>query len=72
MHFLVSQADFFAGRVRREAGGRPEAQVDRAFRLAFGRPAGPAERRAALDLVGRRGLSALCRALLNANEFLYY
>ena len=70
--FVIQQADFFARRVRQEAGDHPGAQVDRAFQLAFGRPAGATEQRAALELVEKHGLPALCRALLNANEFLYY
>jgi hypothetical protein len=70
--FVVRQADLFAGRVLREAGDGVEAQVGRAFRLAFGRPPRGDEAGAARALVERRGLAALCRALLNANEFLYY
>src|SRR5204863_8297510 len=35
--FAVQQADFFAERVKREAGEARGAQVARAFRLAFGR-----------------------------------
>lgn len=70
--FLVQQAGFFAQRVEKEAGPRPDAQVDRAFRLAFGRSPRAEEREAALALRKEEGLPALCRALLNANEFLYY
>ncbi len=70
--FIQQQAGFFAERVRREAGEKPAAQADRAFRLAFGRSPRPAERQAALSLMRSDGLTALCRALLNANEFLYY
>jgi hypothetical protein len=70
--FLVQQARFFADRVRRETGARPDEQVDRAFRLAFGRSPAAAEQRAAMRLLMKSGLPALCRALLNANEFLYY
>jgi mono/diheme cytochrome c family protein len=70
--FVVRQAGLFADRVKREAGERPEDQVLRAFRLAFGRPPTEKEQKAAAVLVERQGLAALCRALLNANEFLYY
>jgi hypothetical protein len=45
--------------------------VDRAFALAFQRPPGESERQAAVALVNEQGLFALCRALLNANEFAY-
>ena len=51
---------------------KPEAQAARAFLLAFGRAPRPAEAAAAQALVRKYGLVALCRALMNANEFLYY
>jgi hypothetical protein len=70
--FPVRQAGYFAERVREEAGDKAGPQVERAFRLAFGRLPAEDERSAAVALVRRRGLAALCRALLNANEFLYY
>jgi hypothetical protein len=69
--FVLRQADLFAGRLRREAGGDPARQVGLAFRLAFGRPPGAGEQAGAVELVRRHGLPALCRALYNANEFLY-
>lgn len=70
--FITQQAGFFAERVTREAGPTPAAQVERAFRIAFGRVPTPAEAKAASGLVAAQDLTALCRALLNANEFLYY
>jgi hypothetical protein len=70
--FMTQQAGFFAARVQAETGRDPATQVDTAFRLAFGRKPMGAERQAALRLVKAQGLAALCRALLNANEFLYY
>jgi uncharacterized protein DUF1553 len=70
--FMVQQAGFFAARVNKASGPELRAQVDRAFRLAFGRSPRAAEQVAALELVRKRGLTTLCRALLNANEFLYY
>ncbi|HLK59823.1 MAG TPA: DUF1553 domain-containing protein [Chthonomonadaceae bacterium] len=70
--FIVQQAIFFAERVRSEAGVQPAAQVDHAFLLAFGRSPDTKERAAALKLLADRDLGTLCRALLNANEFLYY
>jgi hypothetical protein len=45
--------------------------VNRAFQLAFGRDPSDAERSAATKLIAEHGLPALCRALLNANEFVY-
>jgi hypothetical protein len=69
--FVVQQAEFFAERVRKEAGEGPAAQVNRAFGLAFGRTPEETERAAGVQLVRHHGLPALCRALFNANEFVY-
>jgi hypothetical protein len=69
--FVIEQAERLAERLRREAGADPARQVDRAFLLAFGRPAESGERAAAAALVERHGLAAFCRALFNANEFIY-
>lgn len=68
--FLLEQAERFATRVASEAGAAPEAQVDRAFALAFGRPPVATERAAAITLVESHGLPILCRSLYNASEFL--
>jgi mono/diheme cytochrome c family protein len=71
--FMTQQADFFAERVLSETkNGDTAPQVQHAFRLAFGRPPTIAEARGAVGLVRSHGLNSLCRALLNANEFLYY
>ena len=70
--FINQQAGFLAERIRKDAGEAPAAQVNRGFRLAFGRAPSAAEGAAGLELVRKHGLGALCRALLNANEFLYY
>lgn len=70
--FMNQQAGFLAERVRKEAGDTPQAQVNRGFRLAFGRSPNAQEGAAGVELVRKHGLEALCRALLNANEFLYY
>jgi hypothetical protein len=69
--FVVQQSELFAKRVNAEAGDDVERQVGRAFRLAFGRDADAEETAAAKQLVEQHGLTALCRALFNANEFLY-
>jgi hypothetical protein len=45
--FIITQAGYFAERVRREAGSDPRAQAACAWRLAFGRePTGPEIREA--------------------------
>jgi hypothetical protein len=69
--FMMQQADLLAQRLRREAGDDTAAQVSRAFMLAFGREPDDAERAAALKLIEAHGVEAFCRAMLNANEFLF-
>ena len=69
--FMLKQAGYFAARLKQDAGANPADQIDRAFRLAFGRPPTPPEAQAALQTVQTKGLFALCHALLNANEFAY-
>ena len=70
--FIVQQSTFFAERVQREAGPDSRAQITRAFQLAFNRNPSAEEFASAESLVRKRGLSALCRALYNSNEFLYF
>ncbi|MGP0062725.1 MAG: DUF1549 and DUF1553 domain-containing protein [Isosphaeraceae bacterium] len=52
--FIYEQARHFAARLVAEAGEGPEAQVDRAFELALGRPARPEESRAALEFLAKQ------------------
>jgi hypothetical protein len=68
--FVTQQADSFAARVKTDAK-EPAEQVRRAFRLAFQREPSEKELSGGTKLVADHGLPALCRALLNANEFLY-
>jgi hypothetical protein len=67
----VEAARAFAARVKREAGEKQDAQIKRAFSLAFQRAPARDELAACLRLAGRRGLTEVCRALLNLNEFIY-
>ncbi|MBX9579642.1 MAG: DUF1549 domain-containing protein, partial [Gemmataceae bacterium] len=69
--FLVQQAGSLAARAEKEAGPNPEAAVRRVFRLAFQREPSAGELKAAVGLAKAHGLPAVCRAVLNANEFLY-
>jgi len=69
--FMIAQSDAFADRLAREAGTDPARQVERGFLLAFGRSPSPRERDAAVGLIRAQGTRAFCRALYNANEFLY-
>lgn len=69
--FLLQQSEIFAGRVVREAGEAVQAQVRQVWRLAFNRAPTPAETEDAVGFVREQGLASLCRAVLNANEFLF-
>lgn len=69
--FVLDQSERFAARLRREVGDSPASLVRRAFRLAFGREPSPLEASAASQLVQRHGLTVFCRALFNANEFVF-
>lgn len=68
--FLVQQSEAFAERVKRERTDLP-AQVQRAFELVFQRAPTSEELSNAIALAKNDSLETLCRALLNANEFLY-
>jgi mono/diheme cytochrome c family protein len=65
--FTMDMASHMAERVRNDA----DNQIGRAFELAFSRPPSEDERISATNLAEVHGLEALCRALLNANEFVY-
>jgi hypothetical protein len=68
--FMLQQARYFATRVESETTSR-EVAVRRAFALAFQREPTASEASGAATLVEGQGLFALCRALINANEFVY-
>ena len=67
----INAAESFAARLASERGGDISAAVGRAFELAFQRAPSAAERAACERLARERGLTELCRALLNVNEFIY-
>ena len=69
--FLLQQAGFLAERLTREAGAEPPNQVASAFTLAFGRKPTSREAATAVQFVAQNGLPAFCRALFNANEFVF-
>ena len=71
--FMLKQAGYFSDRVRGEVGENGVEQVDRVFQIAFGRQPNEGEKRDAEKLVteSKEGLFHLCRAILNANEFVY-
>ncbi|MEX2118186.1 MAG: PSD1 and planctomycete cytochrome C domain-containing protein [Pirellulales bacterium] len=79
--FVNSQAAQFARRIEREAGHNPQAQVERALRLALCRPPDEKNTQRGLELMAslrrEHGLDAAaalnyyCLVVLNMNEFIY-
>ena len=75
--FANEHAVALADRVRREAGPDRRQQIDRLFRLAFGRAPKANETTLANRLLDRRvqkgadPLQSLCLVVLNLNEFIY-
>jgi hypothetical protein len=68
---VLHLADAFAARLAREVGPDPAPQVERAYRLAFGRPPDPDERERSVRVVRRHGTATMTRVIFNSNEFLY-
>ena len=69
--FVIQQAGSFAQRLEAACGTDVVRQAEHGFRLAFGRAPTDAERKAAASLIQSHGCAAFCRALYNANEFVY-
>ena len=69
--FVLRMSRKFADRLKAEAGNDINAQVKRGFELAFMREPKEEEKKLIEDFVKKNGLTALCRVLLNSNEFIY-
>src|SRR5262249_2689619 len=69
--FMITQARHFAERLQREIPNDLARQIERANWLAFGRTPTAAERKKYIAFAKAYGLSNLCRALLNLNEFTF-
>ncbi len=69
--FVNQQAEIFAARLQKEGGDSTDPQIQRAFALTTQRPPSADELRLCETLVKDHGLPALCRVLLNSNEFLF-
>lgn len=69
--FVAQQADLFAARLQRDAGDDVQRLTERAFSLTAQRPPTADEAAMCATLVKEHGLPALCRVLLNTNEFLF-
>jgi hypothetical protein len=68
---MLQQSELFADRLQRERPNSPEKQIHHAFQLCFGRDPDNEELQRSLDFVTSHNLAALCRALLNSNEFVF-
>lgn len=69
--FTLEQSAAFATRIQQEAGTDPAKQITLAYQLALSRPPTAVELADTTPLVHDHGLTALCRALFNSNEFLF-
>ncbi len=69
--FVLQQADLLSQRIRNEVGDTPEAQVERSFRLFYGRPPDATEQSKSVAMIRAHGLPSFTRALYNTSEFLF-
>ena len=68
--FMLQQAANFVTRLENESDSRTAA-IRRAFQLCLQREPNSEERKSATHLVAEQGLFALCRMLINTNEFVF-
>jgi hypothetical protein len=69
--FVVRQAGFLAERLEREAAGDTATRIQRAYQLLYGCDPEPREVKLGEEFLKSQPLAIYCRALLNANEFVY-
>ena len=69
--FVLRMSERFAQRVTKDAGDDPAGQARRVYQLAYGRSPGEAEVGQLKNFVAKHGLPALCRVILNSNEFIH-
>ena len=69
--FMLAQSAHFAERLEKEKPGDLTAQIERAYRLAFGHAPTAVEKEKLLAFARQYGLPNLCRALFNLNEFAF-
>ena len=68
---LIRMAGHFAIRIEEEAGHDPDAQIRRAWELVLCRAPDAEEVQLSRRLRNTQGLTALCRALWNSNEWVF-
>ena len=69
--FMLKQSRYFAERLVNENSSSIDHQVERAFQLAFARSPDTTELELSRQVIAQHGLWQFCRAILNANEFVY-
>jgi hypothetical protein len=69
--FVTEQAVFFAQRLNSEAPKSAGEKVHAAFKRCFGRQPTDAELADSTAFIEQVGLPQFCRAMLNANEFVF-
>ncbi|MEY3458420.1 MAG: hypothetical protein RL215_1577 [Planctomycetota bacterium] len=69
--FILQQSNLFADRLKTEFPENIEQQIRSGFLLCFGREPDTGELQSSLEFVNQHGMPALCRALLNSNEFVF-
>ena len=69
--FVLRMADRLANRVTKAVGDDVRKQTSLAIELAYTRPASDDDLTTGTVFVRQHGLSALCRVILNSNEFLH-
>ncbi len=72
-NFVITQANLFAARLRKDAGSDKAAQINRAFLLALGRTPTASEKASSLAFLNGAAdrLPEFCQAMFNLNEFAY-
>ncbi|MEK6233615.1 MAG: DUF1553 domain-containing protein, partial [Planctomycetales bacterium] len=69
--FVMQQSEMFAKRLEKESPAADARRAALALELALGRPATLREAERAFAFAKEHGWTALCRALFNANEFVF-
>jgi hypothetical protein len=70
--FTADTAAALAARIAGESPTDAAAQIQRLFLLCLSRPPSPAEAEAARAVLAASSLTAVCRAILNANAFVFW
>ena len=69
--FTLDQSEAFASRVKKEAGDDIARQIRLAYQFALNRKPTDEELDDTIPTVKKHGLTVLCRAFFNSNEFLF-